>query len=122
MTLLWVALAGGLGAVARFAVDGVVRTRVSAAFPFGTVLVNVTGSFVLGIVTGLALGHVVSDEWRLVVGTGFCGGYTTFSTASFETVRLVEQRRTAWALLNAVGTLVLTVGAAALGLWLGLAR
>ena len=120
MTVVWMALAGGLGAVARFVLDGLVRTRFASAFPLGTVLINVTGSFVVGVVTGLALGHAVPDEWQLVVGTGFCGGYTTFSTASFETVRLVEQRHTGLALLNAVGTLVLTAGVVALGLWLGL--
>ena len=120
MIVVWVALAGGLGAVARLGLDGLVRMRVSASFPLGTVVVNVTGSFVLGLVTGLTLAHAVPGELRLVVGTGFCGGYTTFSTASFETVRLVEQRRTGLALLNAVGTVVVTVGVAALGLWLGL--
>ena len=119
MIVLWVALAGGVGAVARFVLDGLVRSRVTS-FPVGTVVVNVTGSFVLGLVTGLALAHVVPDELRLVVGTGFCGGYTTFSTASFETVRLVEQRRVGAALLNGVGTLVVTVSVAGLGLWLGL--
>ena len=120
MIFLWVTLAGGLGAVARFVVDGLVRTRTSASFPVGTVLVNVTGSFLLGLVTGLVLGHAAPDGLRLVVGTGFLGGYTTFSTASFETVRLVEQRRIALALLNAVGTLAVTVCVAAVGLWLGL--
>jgi CrcB protein len=120
MIVLWVALAGGVGAVARFALDGLVRTRVASSLPVGTVLINVTGSFVLGLVTGLALAHVVPEDLRLVLGTGFCGGYTTFSTASFETVRLVEQRRTGLALLNGVGTLVVTVCVAALGLWLGL--
>ena len=120
MIVLWVALAGGVGAVARFVLDGLVRSRVASWFPVGTVVVNVTGSFVLGLVTGLALAHVVPDELRLVVGTGFCGGYTTFSTASFETVRLVEQRRVGAALLSGVGTLVVTVGVAGLGLWLGL--
>ena len=119
MIVLWVALAGGVGAVARFMLDGLVRSRL-ASFPVGTVLVNVTGSFVLGLVTGLTLAHVVPEELRLVVGTGFCGGYTTFSTASFETVRLVEQRRVGAALLNGVGTLVVTVCVAGLGLWLGL--
>jgi fluoride exporter len=116
---IWVALAGGLGAVARFVVDGLVRTRASAAFPVGTVIVNVSGSFTLGLVTGLVLAHAAPDGLRLVVGTGFLGGYTTFSTASFETVRLVERRRTGLALLNGFGTLVVTVCVAALGLWLG---
>ena len=120
MIVLWVALAGGLGAVARFGLDGLVRMRVSASFPLGTVVVNVTGSFVLGLVTGLTLAHAVPEELRLVVGTGFCGGYTTFSTASFETVRLVARRRTGLALLNGFGTLVATVCVSALGLWLGL--
>ncbi len=120
MIVLWVALAGGVGAVARFVLDGLVRSRVASWFPVGTVVVNVTGSFVLGLVTGLALAHVVPEELRLVFGTGFCGGYTTFSTASFETVRLVEQRRVGAALLNGVGTLVVTVCVAGLGLWLGL--
>jgi len=117
---LWVALAGGLGAVARFVGDGLVRTRLSAAFPVGTVLINVSGSFTLGLVSGLVLAHAAHDGLRLVVGTGFLGGYTTFSTASFETVRLVEQRRVGLALLNGVGTLITTVCAAAAGLWLGL--
>ena len=120
MTVVWMALAGGIGAVARFVLDGLVRDRFGSTFPLGTVLINVTGSFVLGVVTGLFLGQVVPDEWQFVVGTGFCGGYTTFSTASFETVRLVEQRRPGLALLNAVGTLVTTVVAATLGLWVGL--
>ena len=120
MIVLWMALAGGVGAVARFGLDGLVRSRVASTFPVGTLLVNVTGSFVLGLVTGLTLAHVVPEDLRLVVGTGFCGGYTTFSTASFETVRLVEQRRMGPALLSGVGTLLVTVCVAALGLWLGL--
>jgi fluoride exporter len=128
VTGLWlflaVAVAGGLGAVARFGLDGWVRVRTSrtslAFFPLGTVVINVTGSFVLGVVTGLALAHAVPDELRLVVGTGFCGGYTTFSTASLETVRLVQEQRVGLALVNGVGTLLTTVGVAALGLWLGL--
>jgi CrcB protein len=120
VTLVWIALAGGLGALARFGVDGWVRPRVGSAFPTGTVVVNVTGSFVLGVVTGLTLAHAVPDDLRLVLGAGFCGGYTTFSAASLETVRLVEQRRVGLALLNGVGTLVVTVCLAALGVWLGL--
>lgn len=114
-----VGLAGGVGAVARFVLDGVLRARVRVAFPLGTTVINVTGSFLLGLVTGLALAHGLPPEWRAVLGTGFLGGYTTFSTASYETVRLAQQRRYRAALLNGVGMLVLALAAAGLGLWLG---
>ena len=118
MTVLWMALAGGLGAVARFVLDGFVRSRVGTSFPVGTVVINVTGSLVLGLVTGLVLAHTVAEPVRLVVGTGFCGGYTTFSTARVETVRLAQSGRHGAALANLLGTLGASVGACALGLLL----
>jgi CrcB protein len=118
--LLAVALAGGLGAAARFLLDGVIRARVGSGFPLGTMVVNVTGSFALGLLTGLGLIHAVPDQLRLIAGTGFLGGYTTFSTASVETVRLVQEHRTTAALLQGLGTLLLTAAAAAAGLGLGL--
>jgi CrcB protein len=114
-----VGLAGGAGAVARLVLDGLLRARVRIAFPLGTTVINVTGSFLLGLVTGLAVAHGLPAEWRAVLGTGFLGGYTTFSTASFETVRLAQQRRYRAALLNGVGMLGLALAAAGLGLWLG---
>ena len=123
MTVVVVVLlvvAGGLGAVARFVLDGVVRKRFAGAFPLGTVLINLTGSFTLGLLTGLALAQVLPDPVRLVAGTGFLGGYTTFSTATFETVRLVQERRLAAAILNGLGTLVATTALAGLGLVIGL--
>jgi CrcB protein len=120
LVVLGVVLAGGFGAAARFVVDAVVRSRASDAYPVGTAVINVTGSFVLGLVTGLVLAHAAPEAVRSVVGTGFLGGYTTFSTASFETVRLVETGRVRAAVGYGLGTLVATVGVAALGLWLGL--
>ncbi|GAA2053075.1 fluoride efflux transporter CrcB [Leifsonia soli] len=114
-----VAAAGGVGAVGRLVLDGVLKARVRVSFPFGTTVINVTGSFLLGLVTGLALAHGLPPEWRAVLGTGFLGGYTTFSTASYETVRLAQQRRYRAALFNGVGMLVLALAAAGLGLWLG---
>lgn len=114
-----VAAAGGVGAALRFVVDGVVRSRIRSSYPVGVTVINVTGSFALGLVTGLALAHLVDPGWLLVLGTGLLGGYTTFSTASFETVRLLQTGRMPAAALNAFGMLVASVLVAALGLWLG---
>lgn len=119
LVVLGVAAAGGLGAVARLVLDGVLRSRIAVSFPLGTTVINVTGSFLLGLVTGLALAHGLPPEWRAILGTGFLGGYTTFSTASYETVRLAQQRRYRAALFNGVGMLLLALAAAGLGLWLG---
>ena len=119
LLVLAVAVAGGAGAVARLVVDGALRAWLRVGYPIGTTLINVTGSFLLGRVTGLALAHGLPPEWRAVLGTGFLGGYTTFSTASYETVRLAQQRRYRAALMNGVGMLILALAAAGLGLWLG---
>jgi CrcB protein len=120
LLVLGVVLAGGVGAVARFAVDGVVSARSGAAYPLGTLLVNLSGSLVLGVVTGLVLASVAPDVVRLVVGTGFLGGYTTFSTASLQSVQLLQGGRARTALAYAAGTLLATTAAAGVGLWLGL--
>jgi CrcB protein len=118
MIFVLVCLAGAVGAVLRFAVDGVVRARLTTTFPWATVLINGTGSLLLGVLTGIVLFHHSGGDARTVAGTGLCGGYTTFSTAMFESVRLLEQR--AWARLvgNWLGTVVLTMAAAGLGLLL----
>jgi len=122
------ALAGGVGAGLRFVVDGTVkdalaassarRSRPASSYPWGTAAVNVSGSLLLGVVTGLALGAVVSPTWRAVLGTGLLGGYTTFSTAMVDTVRLLASGRRGAGLANALGLLVACVAAAGLGLWL----
>lgn len=116
LTILLLGLAGGLGAGTRFVVDGLVRSRVRTAVPVGTIAINVTGSFLLGLVAGAVIAHAAPVELQAIAGTGFLGGYTTFSTASFETVRLIQSRRTGLALLNGIGTAVAAVGAAAAGL------
>lgn len=115
MIVVLTLLAGAAGAVTRFLVDASIKTRWKSAFPWATIAINVTGSLLLGILAGLVLFHGQSSTWQTVVGTGFCGGYTTFSTASFETVRLVEQGRRLLALFNAFGSLVASVAACALG-------
>ncbi|GAA1492301.1 fluoride efflux transporter CrcB [Curtobacterium herbarum] len=118
LTLLVVALGGGVGAALRFVLDGVVKTRVTR-FPLGTLLINVSGSLVLGVVTGLGEAGTLAVPMVAVLGTGMMGGYTTFSTASVETVQLLRSGKTRLAVLNGLGMLVVSVGAAALGLQLG---
>ncbi len=85
----------------------------------GTIAINVSGSLVLGFLTGLAAGNLLPTEWFLIIGTGFLGGYTTFSTASYETIRLLEQRAWWASAMSGLGTLVLATTAAGLGLLLG---
>ena len=116
VTILLLGLAGGLGAGTRFVVDGLVRSKLRTALPVGTIAINITGSFLLGLVAGAVIVHAAPVELQAIAGTGFLGGYTTFSTASFETVRLIQSRRTGLALLNGIGTAVAAVGAAAAGL------
>ena len=108
--------AGAIGAVTRFVLDSSIKQRWTSSFPLATVVINVTGSLLLGVLAGLVLFHGQPSAWQTIVGTGFCGGYTTFSTASFETVRLVQLGRRGSALLNALGSLVLSVAACAAGL------
>ncbi|PYI65071.1 fluoride efflux transporter CrcB [Arthrobacter livingstonensis] len=115
MTVLLLALAGGVGAGLRFMVDGLIRARARTALPVGTMLINISGSLLLGFLTGLVAGHYTDTAVGLILGTGFLGGYTTFSTASFETVRLIQARRTGLAVINAAGTMASCVLAAAAG-------
>jgi CrcB protein len=103
----------------RYLVDGAVQRRARTSSPLGTFVVNATGSFVLGVVSGLALHHGLSRTGTLVVGTGFCGAYTTFSTFTFETVRLLEQGRHSAAVRVVLSTVVVCGLAAAAGIGLG---
>jgi CrcB protein len=112
----WVAVAGGLGAVARFVVDGHVLARTGGRLPWGTALINVSGAFALGIVAGAAPDHAIA----VVVGTGFLGAYTTFSTWMLETLLLGESGRSAAAVVNVVGQLAVGLAVAGIGFGLGL--
>lgn len=119
MTLLLVLAGGAIGAPCRFLVDLIARRTLGEALPWGTLIVNVAGSLVLGLLAGL--GGNLPGWVGTLAGTGFCGALTTYSTFSQETVRLAGEggagpRR---ALLNVAATLVAGLGAAALGWWLG---
>jgi fluoride exporter len=118
MIPLGIAIAGGVGAVCRFIADSLIRTVLGRRFPWGTLIINVVGSFILGILTGMAYDRQLSINTELVLGMGFCGGFTTFSTASFEAARLLEEERYMAALLQVLGNLGVSLAAAALGFWL----
>ncbi len=120
MIPLLLAFAGGLGAVTRFVVDAEVARRSSGlGLPLGTAVINITGSLLLGWVTGWWAFHTGDPGVRSMLGTGFLGGYTTFSTACVEAARLARAGRSWAVLLHAAGMLVLSVAGAALGFWLG---
>jgi len=107
--------AGAAGAPARYFLDGYVQARARGELPLGTLVINVTGSLVLGFLTGLALYHGFPATPKTVLGTGFCGAYTTFSTFTYETVRLSEEGEFSGATKNAIASLVLPALAAAAG-------
>ncbi len=121
MSWLAVAVAGALGATTRYLVDHLVSARLSTVFPWGTFVINVSGSFLAGIVTGLLLTGRVSPPVATVVAGGFLGAYTTFSTAMYETARLLEDGATRVAVGNLLLPLAASVAAAGLGWGLTLA-
>lgn len=115
MTPLLLAMLGAaLGAPARYLTDRAVQTRHDSVFPWGTFTVNVVGSFLLGLLVSLS-----TPELRLLLGTGFCGALTTYSTFSYESLRLVEDGAGWLALANLAGSVVAGVSAAVAGVALG---
>ncbi|MEU7690865.1 fluoride efflux transporter CrcB [Microbispora hainanensis] len=115
MTLLLVFLGGIVGAPARYLLDRLVQRLHDSVFPWGTLSVNLSGAFVLGLLFG-AHDHLgLPTAMLTLLGTGFCGAFTTFSTFGFETVRLLEEGSVLEAGLNALGSLVFGVLAAAAG-------
>jgi fluoride exporter len=120
MPLLLVGLGGFAGAVARYVVDGVVADRTGGAFPWGTLAINVSGSFVLGLLFALTAERaILPAEVRGPLLIGFIGAYTTFSTYMLESWRLVETGEIGAALANIIGSVVLGVIAVVAGLAIG---
>ena len=113
MTVLLVFVGGALGAPLRYVIDRLVQSRVDSVFPWGTFAVNLVGSFILGAV--LAVASTSHPDLALFVGTGICGALTTFSSFTYETMRLLEEGSVLEAGLNVVGSVVLGVLAATAG-------
>lgn len=107
LTLL-IGLFGALGAVTRAVSDGEIRRRWPSSLPWATFTINVLGSLVLGLLVGALHAGTLTHDAELILGTGFCGGFTTFSTASFEAVRLWDARRRGAAVGYAVATITIT--------------
>jgi CrcB protein len=118
MTALWVALGAAVGAPLRYLIDRALQARLQGRFPWGTFAVNVLGSLVVGVLAGAAaeLPAVAGPA----LGIGFCGALTTYSTFSYETLRLLERRESLVGTVNVVGSVLACVAAAALG-WLAVA-
>ena len=108
-------LLGGLGAACRFLVDTEVNRRNHLSIPLGTIVVNVSACLLMGLLTGWSLSHVGSDQVRTLLGSGFLGGYSTFSTASVEGVRLLREGDPLHAVTHTGGMLVLSMAATFLG-------
>lgn len=115
--MLWYVAAGSaLGGVTRFLLGGYLQRTVGASFPVGTLVINVTGSFLLGFLLRYALGTAsVTPEVRALLTTGFCGGYTTFSTFSYEAVALAEDGAYARVAAYVAASVLLSIAAAFLG-------
>lgn len=119
MTAVWLAVAGGLGAAARFLLDTVIARHNRLSMPVGTLVVNVSACLLLGFLTGWAVGDPARGDLRAVLGVGFLGGYSTFSTASVEGARLLLQGRR-WAAVGHAGAmLALSIVGSTAGLSLG---
>lgn len=115
-TILWISLGAIIGANLRYFVAQYATRLVSPGFPFGTLVVNVTGSFVLGLFLVWTTERVLADpRWRLFIAVGFCGGYTTYSSYAYETFLLFDKGQWLPAALNIVVSNLLCLVAVALG-------
>jgi CrcB protein len=115
--MLWyIAVGSALGGVSRYLLGGILQRGAGAGFPVGTLVINITGSFLLGLVLRYAVDTpTLTPEWRALLTVGFCGGYTTFSTFSYETMALVHDGQ--WG--RATAYVGLSLGLALLGVLLG---
>lgn len=112
-------LAGALGTLARYLLGRFVAERVGSAFPIGTLLINVTGAFVIGVLFALSARRVLSPVLYVILATGFLGGYTTFSTMSWESVQLIRGGNARGSMLYLGSSVVLGCVGVAVGLMMG---
>ena len=114
MKLFWIALFGAIGTLARYGLQGLVQIRMGSTFPYGTLLINLTGCFFLGLIGQLTLNRMlISSDMRIAIAVGFFGGYTTFSSFGWETAKMLEDvewlRATAYVSASVIAGLLLSV-------------
>src|SRR6266436_3169112 len=114
LRLTLIAIFGAIGTLARYGLQGVVQIRADLTFPYGTLLVNLSGCFLLGLIGQFTLNRlVISPDWRVAIGVGFFGGYTTFSSFGWETAKMLEEgawfRASAYVGTSVVAGLLLSV-------------
>ena len=118
--VFWVSLGAVIGANARYFLGAWAAERFGTTFPYGTLIINLTGSLILGFFLALATERALIDpRYRLLIAVGFCGSYTTFSTYTYESITLMLSGSWALGLLNLLGSTVLGLGAVGLGILLG---
>ena len=120
MRIALIAIFGAVGTLARYGLQGLVQIRVGSTFPYGTLLINLTGCFFLGLIGQFTLNRmVISPDWRVAIAVGFFGGYTTFSSFGWETAKMLEDgewlRATAYVAASAFAGLLLSVAGIRLG-------
>lgn len=118
-TLLTVGLGGFLGSIARYVTVRSIDQKLNALFPYGTFTVNIVGSLLIGFFYSIALRKGYSDQWRLFIGAGFCGGFTTFSAFAMENLNLLDQKLLSVSLLYVAVSLIVGVLAVFAGMALG---
>lgn len=117
---LWISIGAVAGANLRYWVGGWAVDRFGGSFPYGTLLINISGSLILGVILGMVSSHYVIDpRLRLLLTIGFLGSYTTFSTYTYESVAMLQQGQWWLGLINLFGSSILGGLAAILGLWIG---
>lgn len=120
MRIAWIGIGGAAGAMTRYAVEAWISARAQATFPFGTLVVNVTGCFLLGFLIAITSQRFLAySTLRAALAIGFLGAYTTFSTFAFDSMRLAEEGSVARAAINVVANVAVGVLAVVAGTWLG---
>jgi CrcB protein len=115
--VLLVGVGGFVGSIARYLVAVLFANQMSSVFPFATLAVNIVGCFVIGVLFALSdRGNILSPEWRVLLTTGFCGGFTTFSTFSYESLRLIQDGEYLYVALYVLASVVIGLAATYVGI------